>query len=153
VYDLATTVLGLTSDRQVYKWKENYPLIEELVVKLRTDPLMAHLPKVWDAFIKVATRDDYKSIPAMRMAFEMAGIYREQMDIHHHKHGDDEQDLSKMSYEELLDLERRMSMEQANRGVGEMPSVDSRIGSNPPGAIAPPPFDKGGNDQEEGGEE
>jgi len=111
-------------------------------VKLRTDPLMAHLPKVWDAFIKVATRDDYKSIPAMRMAFEMAGIYREQMDIHHHKHGEGEQDISKMSYEELLDLERRMRMEQANRGVVDVPLSASQTSpasgekDNPPGAIA-----------------
>jgi len=116
VKGLATQILGLASDRQIYSWKEKNPLIEELIIKLRTDPLMAHLPKIWDAFINVATTADYKSIPAMRMAFEMAGVYREQKDIHVHR-DDGDVELNKMSYDDLLELERKLRTEQAGRGM------------------------------------
>lgn len=142
VKDLATQVLGLTSDRQIYTWRQKNPMIEELIVKMRTDPLMAHLPKIWQAFIDVATTADYKSIPAMRMAFEMAGIYREQKEIHHFR-DDDEQDLETMSYEELIDLERRLRTEQAGRGVLEI--------SAHPSGLRPPPFTNGSEETDSEG--
>jgi len=112
VEELATDVLGLTSARQIYKWREN-PTLLETIAQLKISPLMAHLPEVWAAFLKVAKTSDYKSIPAMKMAFEMAGIY-EQRVVHRSEEG--RPDLSKMSYEELIAYQEELRREQAARG-------------------------------------
>ena len=113
VEELATDVLGMTSARQIYKWRQNKSLLET-VAQLRISPLMAHLPEVWAAFLNVAKRADYKSIPAMKMVFEMAGIY-EQRVVHRNEEG--RPDLSKMSYEELIAYQEELRREQTARGA------------------------------------
>ena len=73
--ELATTVLGLRSDRTIQKWRED-GRIDERVAKLQVEPLLKHRRDVIDALITSAMSPDPKSHPDRKMFLEITGDYK-----------------------------------------------------------------------------
>lgn len=72
--ELATNVLGLTSDRQIIKWRKN-PVIMDLVSSLQAAVLLEHRADVFNALIKSAQEPDYKSHQDRKLFLEITGDY------------------------------------------------------------------------------
>jgi len=81
--ELATEVLGLTSDRQIYAWRKKYPEIDDMITMLQAAPLMEHRADIFEALVAVATDADYKAHSDRKLALEMLGDYvpRSKMDL------------------------------------------------------------------------
>ena len=73
--DLATNILGLTSDRVITTWREKNPLIDEAVNVLMTADLYEHRAAVFDALKKSAANPDYKHHPDRKLFLEITGDY------------------------------------------------------------------------------
>jgi len=104
--ELATSVLGLTSPRQVYVWLEKNPGIKEAIAMLQAASLWEHRRDVFDALVKVASEPDYKGHADRRLFFEMVGDYvpRSRLDARVRDGAVAEDDLSHMSDDELRAL-------------------------------------------------
>jgi hypothetical protein len=74
--ELATKVLGLTSDRVIAKWRKQQPEIDEEVVRMQAAPLLRHRRDVYDALIVSATDPDPKSHQDRKLALELMGDYK-----------------------------------------------------------------------------
>jgi len=72
---LATDVLGLTSDRQITKWRGKNPAIADMISTLQVAPMLAHRADVVNALIKSATDPDYKSHQDRKLFLEITGDY------------------------------------------------------------------------------
>lgn len=73
--ELATACLGLSSDRVIRKWRANEPGIEERVVRMQAEPLMAHRRDVIEALVSVASDPDPRSHPDRKLFLELTGDY------------------------------------------------------------------------------
>lgn len=97
--EFASTVLGLASARQVYKWRAKNPAIDDCVKLLQAAPLFAHRRDIYEALITAATDPDYKSHADRKLALELLGDYvpRQQIDGNLGR----PRDLSELTDEEL----------------------------------------------------
>lgn len=117
--DLASEVLGLTSARQIFKWRRKNPAIDEMVAMLQVAPLWEHRRDVFNALVQVASEPDYKGHADRKLFFEMLGDYvpRARVDARLRPGEVDEDDLQAMSDDEL-----RLLAEAAQRMLAaEMP--------------------------------
>lgn len=73
--ELARDVLGLTSDRQIAKWRKNNPAIDDLIAGLQVAPMLEHRSDVIAALIRSATDPDYKSHQDRKLFLEITGDY------------------------------------------------------------------------------
>lgn len=73
--ELSQTVLGLTSDRQIAKWRKNNPAIDDLIAKLQVAPMLEHRADVIQALIKSASDPDYKGHGDRKLFLEITGDY------------------------------------------------------------------------------
>jgi len=73
--ELAQTVLGLTSDRQIAKWRKNNPSIDDLIAKLQVAPMLEHRADVIRALIASASDPDYKGHGDRKLFLEITGDY------------------------------------------------------------------------------
>lgn len=78
--ELAVGVFGLASDRKVCDWKR-LPGVESAIIETRASALLQYIPDVFRALGELATTADYRNIPAMRLALEMAGYYTPKQDL------------------------------------------------------------------------
>jgi hypothetical protein len=97
--ELATQILGLTSDRQIHTWRKKNPTIDETVGLMQAAPLFEHRADIFDALIKSATTKDYKNHQDRKLAFEMLGDFTPRMQVEETNHGNN--DLEQLSDEEL----------------------------------------------------
>jgi hypothetical protein len=74
--ELATKVLGLTSDRVIAKWREKHPEMAEEVARMQAAPLLRHRRDVFDALAESAGNPDPKNHPDRKLALEMMGDYK-----------------------------------------------------------------------------
>lgn len=72
---LATEILGLTSDRQITKWRAKNPAIMDMISALQVAPMLKHRADVVKALIKSATDPDYKSHQDRKLFLEITGDY------------------------------------------------------------------------------
>lgn len=72
--DLATEVLGLSSDRRIREWKTN-PAMDARIAKLVSRALMHARPEIYEALIASATKPNPRSHADRRLALEMLGDY------------------------------------------------------------------------------
>jgi hypothetical protein len=96
--ELATQVLGLTSDRVITTWRQKNPAIDELVSLMQSIPLMADRADVFRALATSAADADHRSNPDRKLFFEMTGDYTPRTKVDIRK---DVGDLSQYSEEEL----------------------------------------------------
>lgn len=73
--ELATRYLGLTSDRQIGKWRAKNPVIDETIGMLQAAPLLAHRRDIYDALVESAMNPDYKGHQDRKLALELLGDY------------------------------------------------------------------------------
>ena len=73
--ELATEILGLTSDRQIIKWRTKDPSLMEMVTNLQAAKLLEHRANVFDALITSAEDPDYKSHNDRKLFLELTGDY------------------------------------------------------------------------------
>lgn len=73
--DLAQVVLGLTSDRQIAKWRKNNPAISDLIASLQVAPMLEHRADVIQALIASASDPDYKGHGDRKLFLEITGDY------------------------------------------------------------------------------
>jgi hypothetical protein len=73
--ELAREVLGMTSDRQISKWRKNNPAIADLISDLQVAPMLQHRADVVAALISSATTPDYKNHPDRKLLLEITGDY------------------------------------------------------------------------------
>ena len=108
---LATQVLGLTSDRQIWTWRTKNPAIDETIGLLQAAPLFEHRADILRALIDSATNADYKHHQDRKIALEMLGDYVPRLRL------DDERrpltDLDQTSEEELMRLAGQIGPEEA----------------------------------------
>ena len=74
--ELATRVLGLTSDRVIAKWFKQHPEMDQEVVRMQAAPLLRHRREIYDALVTVATMLDPKAHPDRKLALELMGDYK-----------------------------------------------------------------------------
>lgn len=73
--ELAQKVLGLTSDRQIAKWRRNNPAIDDMIAKLQVAPMLEHRADVIQALIQSASDPDYKGHGDRKLFLEITGDY------------------------------------------------------------------------------
>jgi hypothetical protein len=73
--ELATTVLGLTSPRVVYTWRQKYPSIDTVITMMQASALWSHRRDVLDTLAEMAAKEDYKSHNDRKLYLEMTGDY------------------------------------------------------------------------------
>jgi hypothetical protein len=74
--ELATQVLGLTSDRVIAKWFKQKPEMEEEITRMQASPLFRSRRDIFDALAASASDPDPKCHPDRKLALEMLGDYK-----------------------------------------------------------------------------
>lgn len=114
---LATDVLGLTSDRAISTWRKRNAAIDDMVAILQGAMIFDALPDAYDAMITVATSPEYKGHNDRKLMFEMAGVYTPRISAELRKRGLTVDDL-----EELTDAELEAIAQAARTRDGEEPA-------------------------------
>lgn len=73
--ELATTMLGLTSDRQIREWRQNNPGIDVRVGQLTRAALLKARPRIYGALIDAASNPNPRAHADRKLALEMLGDY------------------------------------------------------------------------------
>jgi hypothetical protein len=101
--ELATQVLGLASDRQIRKWRNNNPAIDARIHALQVSALAKARPEIIKALIDSASRPDPRAHADRKMALEMLGDYTDETRV---RVNVGEQDLETLPEEDLAALAR-----------------------------------------------
>jgi hypothetical protein len=104
--ELATQVLGLTSDRQIGTWRRKNQSIDEMIALLQAAPLFDHRADIYRALITSASDPDHRSNPDRKLALELMGDYVPRVQVDN-RDVTDVEDLSQLSDEELDELSRK----------------------------------------------
>jgi hypothetical protein len=117
--ELATQVLGLTSDRVIATWRKKNPTIDSVIAEWQALPLLEHRADVIRALARSASNPDHRSNPDRKVFLEMTGDYtpRAKLDVR----STDVSDLSQLSDAELDDLARQVRGEERS-GASTSPS-------------------------------
>lgn len=73
--ELATEVLGLTSDRVIRDWKADNPAMQAEIAKLMKSMLFKHRPAIYDALVQAASNPNPRAHADRKLAMEMLGDY------------------------------------------------------------------------------
>lgn len=73
--ELASKVLGLTSDRAISTWRKKNPMIDEMVALLQSAPLWEYRAEIYQALVTNASQADYKTHNDRKLALELMGDY------------------------------------------------------------------------------
>ncbi len=119
--ELASEVLGLTSDRVIATWRKKNPAIDQLIAEWQALPLLEHRADVFAALAKSASDPDHRHNPDRKVYLEMTGDYtpRQQVDV---RKTDDSLDLSNLSDAELNDIARQASGALGRKDGGSTPT-------------------------------
>lgn len=99
--ELATQVLGLTSDRVISAWRAKNPAIDAMVQDVGSARVLDRLSDSIEAMLEVAAKPDYKGRGDRELHFKLAGVLSEQIDIND-KRG--LPDLTKLPWHDKLKL-------------------------------------------------
>lgn len=121
--ELATQVLGLTSDRQIATWRRKNPAIIDMISDLQAAPMLEHRADVIKALIDSATTPDYKNHSDRKLLLEITGDYIPTSKLVAHVKRSMPDGADGMSDEELL---RRAGYDTD----GKKPEVTSDAGSD-----------------------
>lgn len=108
--ELARNFLGLTSDRQIIKWRKRNPVIDETVSMLQSSRLWDARADVFDALIRNAADADYKTHNDRKLFLELTGDYvpSAKLAAMITKNGFSKNELADMTDAELLQLAKNM---------------------------------------------
>lgn len=104
--ELATQVLGLTSDRVISTWNKKFPTLQQIIFDLSSSELMDARADVFDALKFMAKQRDYKASADRRIYLEMIGAYvpTSKLSAELKRRGITTDDLADMSDEQLRAL-------------------------------------------------
>lgn len=74
--ELATNVLGLTSDRSIAEWRKKYPEMADEVARMQSAPLWRHRRDIFEALAESASNPDPRNNPDRKLALELTGDYK-----------------------------------------------------------------------------
>lgn len=100
--ELAVKVLGLTSDRQIVKWRSKNPAISAMIRDVAASMVFEALPDSFAAMNAVAAIPNYKGRGDRELQFKLAGILSDKTELE--LSGSGSADLSKLSWSEKLRL-------------------------------------------------
>jgi hypothetical protein len=80
-WELATEILGLTSDRVIREWKAKDPALTGKIKVLQASPLMRARADIFDALVESASKGNYKNHQDRKMALVMMGDYVEKQKL------------------------------------------------------------------------
>lgn len=103
--ELATKLLGLTSDRVISTWRNRNPAIDELIGLLQAAPLLDHRRDIYDALVASATDPSHKSHQDRKLALEILGDYTPRMEVSDSRKP--REDLHQYTDAELEEMERQ----------------------------------------------
>lgn len=75
-YELATKILGLTTDRVISQWAKTHPEIADEIARMQAAPLLQYRRDIYNALIAVAKDPDPKAHQDRKLALEMLGDYQ-----------------------------------------------------------------------------
>jgi hypothetical protein len=115
--ELATEVLGLTSDRQIGTWRKKNRAIDEVIAVLQAAPLMEHRADVLQALAEAASDPDHRNNPDRKLFLEITGDYvpRAKVDVNRMT---DVDDLADYDEAELKRMAQQIE-KQLGAGNGE----------------------------------
>ncbi len=101
--ELATQVLGLSSDRVISTWNKKFPTLQQVIFDLSSHELMDARADVFDALKFMAKQRDYKANADRRIYLEMIGAYvpTSKLSAELKRRGITTDDLADMSDEDL----------------------------------------------------
>lgn len=105
--ELATQVLGLTSDRVFTQWRQKEPQIDDAIATMQAAPLWAHRADVLNALVDSAANSDHRSNPDRKLFLEMTGDYTPKQKVEMSGSLHDGDDLSGMTEKDLLNKARQ----------------------------------------------
>ena len=99
--DLALKILGLTSDRQISKWRKLNPAIDEMIGIMQSIPLLDHRRDMFEALIASASNPSSKGAQDRKTALSMTGDYVPRQKVEVERAKVDPLELSDAELEEL----------------------------------------------------
>lgn len=99
---LATEVLGLTSDRAITTWRKKNPAIDTMIGVLQGNAMLEARADAIDALVESASNESYRNNPDRRLLFQMTGDLVEKSAINLNDGSKVSQDLRGVSDAELL---------------------------------------------------
>jgi len=100
--DLATGVLGLTSDRQISEWRKNNPAIDEMIGIMQAMPLLSHRRDIFEALATSASDPSSKGAQDRKTALTMTGDYVPHLKIDQKRDTADPMDKSDAELDEII---------------------------------------------------
>ena len=82
-HELATQVLGLSSDRQIRAWREKNPAMDARIARLAASTLAKHRAEIYAALVAAASNPDPRAHSDRKLALELMGDYtpRQRVDV------------------------------------------------------------------------
>lgn len=102
--ELARTILGLTSDRQLSKWRHDNKALDEAVALLMAKPLMDYKRRIFEALAISASDPSHHGAQDRKTALTILDVYEphSKVDIHREKI-----DPNELSEEELREIAKK----------------------------------------------
>jgi hypothetical protein len=100
--ELATDVLGLTSDRAITTWRKKNPAIDTMIGVLQGNAMLEARADAIDALVESASNESYRNNPDRRLLFQMTGDLVEKSQVNVNDGSKLQQDMRGLSDAELL---------------------------------------------------
>lgn len=101
---LATEVLGLTSDRQISDWRKKYPAIDQTIGIMQAMPLLSHRRDMYEALAISASNPSSKGAQDRKLGFALLGDYVPNIKIEDKRSSSDPMDMSDAELDEIIKL-------------------------------------------------
>lgn len=100
--ELATSVLQLTSDRQISTWRKKYPAIDETIGLMQAAPLMDHRRDAFEALAASASDPTHHGAQDRKTFFTMTTDYVPHQKVDFQREKVDPVDMSDAELQELI---------------------------------------------------
>jgi hypothetical protein len=100
--ELAHQVLGLTSDRQIAKWRSENPAIDEMIGMMQAMPLLSHRRDMFEALATSASNPSSKGAQDRKLGFAMLGDFVPNIKIDDRRSSSDPLDKSDAELDEII---------------------------------------------------
>lgn len=135
--ELATQVLGLSSDRAVGNWRKKYSTIDAVVATLQAAPLIDHRRDIFEALAESAADPDHRHNPDRKLALEMTGDFVPHMTVEDKRKAGNAGDLSALSDADLEEAKKRLLGKSGASSYAESLNLSDEVINNPTPSLSP----------------
>jgi hypothetical protein len=100
--ELATQILGLTSDRQIATWRKKNPAIDETIALMQAMPMMDYRRDIFEALAISASNPSSKGAQDRKTALTMTGDYVPHLKVDQKREPSDPMDMSDAELDEII---------------------------------------------------